>query len=849
MPRLPAFLLTLVLLGTAAAANTLYWGGGTTNIPDGTRLSTNTAALSGTWNLTTTNWSMTTNGVAYTNWSNTGTANGVYIGYGIIGDPHAYSYITQTVNMAVNHLFVNLPFAYAYTYLTATTPVSLTLNGSTPTISMAASDNRYSSLVFDSNVALAGTNGFTQSGNGAIRVWSDSSGLSGTVVARDYPVLIVENGGKLTGVGSFVLQNTPGDVAGLVIIPPSASPRNDLGDTCTVRLQGGTFRYQGYRNATTPSIETIGSIVLDSWGMLDLSATAGGSGMNGRLYTAIDRGPNGKGTLTVGGLRTGPDIATDVIVTNYPTGVILPWMQNSRGYALMLTAAGAITNAPWVAAPRDLSTWQPNQDYRSVPAAGYNDPFTNSISSDVTIRSLGVEFNQNDPLHIYNLNNQVITIGATNTLTVSSGYIGLGYGGESWGGESLTITGGNLTTTANDLYLFSGHSAIVSLYVYSSITGAINVVAGGGVGWGYPGVALGGTTPNTYTGTTYVEGLMTLSKPNNVIAVSGNLDVGTYGFLRVNANEQITNTAAVMNRGTIYINVNGSPNQTFGNVFTNQGGTINSASAGNVTLNAPGTGLAFNGGLCTVGAGVHIRLLTDVSYDASTAQQALFSGLGSIYLADGASATRTFNVADSATMSEANSEMVAGMPFVQNGGGVVANLHKTGSGVLEMTAMHTYTGTNTIDAGTLLANSSLSTGYGSVIVTNSGTLGGTGIVLGAVSVYSGASLAPGLSGASVGTLTVNNNVSLKAGSTFYVDLTSSNNDLLICSNLTVAGYVSPSLQNGYNPYAVQWTIATVLGAGTINKTGATTAPGYTLGVNGSSLILGRPSAGTAFFLK
>ena len=851
MTRLPACLLTLCLLGTAAAANTLYWGGGNANIPNGTLLPTNLTAFSGTWDLTTANWSTTTNGTTYTNWPSIGTSNTAYFGkgLGIIPFRTANGYVTQAVNMAVNQLAAIIPDSSFTIYLSSPTPVNLTLNGANPTISTLWSDGRYGYLSVEPNVALAGTNGFTMTGTGEVLIHNNSSGLSGTVVVAGdgYNLLVLENGGKLTGVNSFTIKPL-GDQGGLLVNVNAGSARNDLSDACAVRLQGGEFTYWGYKHATAPSVETIGTIVLDSWGVLNPVNAAGGSGAKGQLRTAIDRGPNGKGVLSVGEYNdAASDIpaifATDIIVTNYPTGVILPWMNHTRGMAMMLTPAGAITNVAMTLAPRDLATWQPNQDYRAFSSQNANDVLSNSISPDLTINSLGAELNLN------NLNNQTIAIGATNTLTISSGFIGLGWDSthNAWGGSSLTIAGGNLTTTTNDLYLIAGHNVNATLAINSAITGAINVVAGGQVASGYPGVSLGGATTNTYTGTTYVEGSLSLSKVNNVIAIPGNVDIGTYGWVSVNANEQITNTASVMNRGTIYFNVNGAPNQTFNNVFTNQGGTINSASVGSVTLNAPGTGLAFNGGLCTVTSGNHIRLLTDVGYDASAAQQAIFSGLGSIYLADGASATRTFNVADSATMSEANSEMVAGMPFVQNGGGVVASLHKTGSGVLEMTAMHTYTGTNTIDAGTLLANSARSTGYGSVIVTNSGTLGGTGIVLGAVSVYSGASLMPGLA-ASVGTLAVSNNVNLKAGSTFNVGLSSSGNGLLVCSNLTLTGYVSPYALNGYNPpFGASWTIATVLGAGTIDKTGATTAPGYTLKLTGSNLILNKSALSSVFF--
>ena len=488
MTRLPALLLTIVLLGTAAAANTLYWGGGNANIPNGTVLSTNITSLTGTWNLTTANWSTTTNGTTYTNWPSTGTANAAYIGYGLATTPTTGIAITQTVNMALNQLTVNLPNTYDAVTLTAATPMSLTLNGSNPTITQVIWDYRANSLSIGQNVALAGTNGLTITYGtspffyGAVTYLnSDSSGLVGTVALSPNPeygdTLYLQNGGKLTGVGSFTLP----EGAGFWVIPPSASARNDLGDTCAVRLQGGTFGYKGYKDATSPSTETIGSIVLDSWGMLDPSASNGAGVKKGQLVTAIDRGPNGKGTLSVGAFNDGteppPDFAADIIVTNYPTGVILPWMSHTRGIPMMLTPGGVITNVATTLAPRDLSTWQPNQDYRAFSSQIANDVFSNSISPDLTINSLGVQINQT------NLNNQTITIGATNTLTISSGYIGIGWDSNhgTWGGYSFTITGGNLTTTTNDLYLFAAHN-LYSLEIDSAITGSCNVVASSGTG-------------------------------------------------------------------------------------------------------------------------------------------------------------------------------------------------------------------------------------------------------------------------------------------------------------------------------------------------------------------------------
>ena len=89
-----------------------------------------------------------------------------------------------------------------------------------------------------------------------------------------------------------------------------------------------------------------------------------------------------------------------------------------------------------------------------------------------------------------------------------------------------------------------------------------------------------------------------------------------------------------------------------------------------------------------------------------------------------------------------------------------ADLTKTGAGTLAFGAANTYSGTTTVQAGTLLANntSGSATGSGNVIVQPGATLGGTGVIAasGANSVSISGNLAPGITGA--GTLAINNAV-------------------------------------------------------------------------------------------
>ena len=120
-------------------------------------------------------------------------------------------------------------------------------------------------------------------------------------------------------------------------------------------------------------------------------------------------------------------------------------------------------------------------------------------------------------------------------------------------------------------------------------------------------------------------------------------------------------------------------------------------------------------------------------------------------------------------------------------GGKISGLNglsKLGSGKLTIQNVNDYTGGTTINTGILLVNGGL--GNTVVTVNSGGTLGGTGTILGPVSV-SGGSLSPG---ADIGTLAISNNLVLASGSrnVFEVNL-----DTLACdrvvglSNVTYGG--------------------------------------------------------------
>jgi len=100
---------------------------------------------------------------------------------------------------------------------------------------------------------------------------------------------------------------------------------------------------------------------------------------------------------------------------------------------------------------------------------------------------------------------------------------------------------------------------------------------------------------------------------------------------------------------------------------------------------------------------------------------------------------------------------------ITNGTITTLNLVKANSGTWVLGGANTYNGTTTVNAGTLIIHGDQSLATGAVAV-NGGTLGGTGMIGGTVTVGAAGSLAPG---ASVGTLSIGGglDISAQAGGT------------------------------------------------------------------------------------
>jgi fibronectin-binding autotransporter adhesin len=350
--------------------------------------------------------------------------------------------------------------------------------------------------------------------------------------------------------------------------------------------------------------------------------------------------------------------------------------------------------------------------------------------------------------------------GASMTATIASALIGAG-GVQKTDLGTLVLTGTNTynrgtTITAGTLQLGNGGtSGSIAGDVVDNGVLAFNrsdIVPSGGV------ISGTGSVTQAGSGTTVLTGASTYSGGTTITA--GTLQLGNGGTSGSITGDVVDNGALAFNR---------SDSATFGGVISGSG-SVTQAGTGTTVLTGGNT---YSGGT-TITAGT------------------LQLGNG------GTSGSITGNVVNNGALAFNRSDSVTFSGVISGSGSVT----QAGSGTTTLTGSNAYSGTTTVQAGTLLVDGNQSAATGLTTVQSGATLGGNGTLGGDVVVASGGALNPGDMGA-VGALTVNGNLTLNSGAALNYQFGRANtpggalNDLTtVNGNLTLGGALNVSTTSG-----------------------------------------------------
>ncbi|MDH4872215.1 DUF4347 domain-containing protein, partial [Pseudomonas sp. BN515] len=403
-----------------------------------------------------------------------------------------------------------------------------------------------------------------------------------------------------------------------------------------------------------------------------------------------------------------------------------------------------------------------------------------------------------------------LTKTGASTLTLSgsnthSGAVNLTGGGLTLSGGSALGNSSAVTQSGSTVLTIATAETIGSLAGTGSVVLNAALTAGGdNTSTSYAGVISGSgfgitkqgsgtltlTGNNSYTGATNVSaGGLVLNRVGGALDDNTSVTVASGATLTVAADETIdvlsgAGTVA-LGSSALTVGINGT-SSTFSGAITGSG-TLTLDGGGTFTLSGTNSGQSW--GMQVLSGGT-----VAIAGDANL-------GSGTLQLNDGTLSVTSAGTVDNAITLGASAGSVSvgsGLAVSLSGAiGGTGALTKTGSGTLTLSGGNNYSGTTTVSAGTLAVNGSTTS---ATTVVSGATLAGSGILGGNVTVQSGGTLSPGNS---AGTLTVNGNLQMNAGSILAVEINGTTagtqyDQVVVNGTVNVSG-ATLAVTHGYAP--------------------------------------------------